>query len=473
MAANKVVIVGGGFSGAMTAVNIARLSDEPLDVTVVNRRPDVGRGVAYARRRPEYLLNVPAQNMSAFHDEPDHFLLWLRTRQEFESTPEAELRERFIPRQIYGDYLHSIVQHHLAPRRGARHVRFRSLIGDVVDIEPLDAGCSVHLADGSALDADRVVIATGNEAPAALPGTAELADHPSWVPDPWQPWEQRLPRQGSIVILGTGLTTVDAVIALGAVGWHGDIHAVSRHGWFPHAHFRCFEYPDFPPPGVDLASLGLDRLVDLVQMHCAILEKRNVSPAIIVDKLRPYTQRIWEHFTDKERLTFARQHAARWNVLRHRIAPELHAQVTRAERTGQLRVHTGSIARLEGVGNRILVQLGDGESVVGDLVVNATGPSSKLTATRSNLLRNLLHDGLIAPDSTDMGIRVDPDHTVLTGEGTRSPYLLALGPLLKGTYWESIAVPELRGQAKRVAETVLGRVSGDDNEAPALLQSLT
>jgi uncharacterized NAD(P)/FAD-binding protein YdhS len=35
--------------------------------------------------------------------------------------------------------------------------------------------------------------------------------------------------------------------------------------------------------------------------------------------------------------------------------------------------------------------------------------------------------------------------------------LLALGPILRGTYWETIAVPELRGQALRVAETLLAR----------------
>jgi len=33
--------------------------------------------------------------------------------------------------------------------------------------------------------------------------------------------------------------------------------------------------------------------------------------------------------------------------------------------------------------------------------------------------------------------------------------MLALGPLLRGTRWETIAVPELRDQARRVAETVL------------------
>ena len=102
------------------------------------------------------------------------------------------------------------------------------------------------------------------------------------------------------------------------------------------------------------------------------------------------------------------------------------------------------------------MHLEDGEPIAGGLVINATGPSTKFTSTRSVLLQNLLRRGAVAPDDTDMGVRVDPDHTVLTGEGTRSPWLLALGPMLRGTYWETIAVPELRVQARHVAETLLG-----------------
>jgi uncharacterized NAD(P)/FAD-binding protein YdhS len=243
----RVVVVGGGFSGAMSAVNIARLSEHPLHIVVVNDESSVGRGVAYGLRRPEYLLNVAARNMSAFPDEPNHFLQWLRTRSEFELVPELELRERFIPRQIYGDYLRSIVQHHLQSPGELAPASAEFVIGEAVDVEPVDAGCVVRLADGSALEADRVVLATGNEPPAPLPGAETLTAHPAWVGNPWLPWEQRLPsHEGRIVILGTGLSAVDVILTLRELGWMGSIHAVSRHGWFPHAHFRGIEYPDFP-----------------------------------------------------------------------------------------------------------------------------------------------------------------------------------------------------------------------------------
>jgi len=458
-----IVVVGGGFSGTMTAVNIARLTEHPLKITVVNDRGPVGRGVAYGLRRPEYLLNVAARNMSAFPHEPNHFLDWLRTRSEFELTPEIELRERFVARQIYGDYLRSIAQHHLqSPGEGARATS-GFVSGEAVDVEPAGQRCLLRLADGSAIEADRVVLATGNEPPSPLPGTQELADHPAWVANPWQAWEQRLPsHDGSVVILGTGLTAVDIIITLRALGWLGTIHAISRHGWFPHAHFRGIEYPEFPPADVDLAGLGLEKLLTVIEEHCAKLHARNANPAIIVDKLRSQTQQIWSGFSPEDRLTFAREHAARWNVFRHRIAPDLHAQITSSQLTGQLRVHAASITNVEPAADRVRVALADGESVLGDLVINATGPSTRFTATRSTLLQNLLRRGLIAPDGIDMGAAVDADHTVLTESGERSLWLLALGPLLKGTYWETIAVPELRVQARRVAETVLGGARAEE-----------
>lgn len=86
----------------MTAVNLVRLGAEAERITVINGQRPMGRGVAYGTRRMEHLLNVAARNMSAFPDLPDHFVGWLRSRSEYDSLPMAELREKFIPRMIYG-----------------------------------------------------------------------------------------------------------------------------------------------------------------------------------------------------------------------------------------------------------------------------------------------------------------------------------------------------------------------------------
>lgn len=451
-----VAIVGGGFSGVMTAVNLARLSHRELRVTLINTLRPTGRGVAYGTRRIEHLLNVAARNMSALPDKPDHFVQWLRTRSEFDAVPDYELRERFIPRMIYGDYLRSLMQHHLQAAGDQSPVRAELLDGEIEDAEPDGKQLVLRFGDGRQMPVDRVVLATGNEAPADLPGSEALRNHPAWVGNPWAAWEQSLPPPGgTIVLLGTGLTTVDALISLRALGWQGRVHAVSRHGWLPHSHFRGIEYDAFPPTGVDLASLGLDRLVKLMEEHCAHLRDKGANPAIIVDKMRAHTQRIWSRFSLEERKVFARRHAAKWNINRHRIAPEIYSQLTTAQLTGFLKVHAAGIQRVEPSGKALRVLLDDGGSLEGDLVINATGPHTDFRRTRSVFLQNLMRRGLIAPDEMGMGVRVMEDHVVVDAGGSRSGWLLALGPLLRGTLWETIAVPELRGQARRVAESLL------------------
>ena len=452
-----ITIIGGGFSGIMTGINLTRLSQCPLHITLINQHRPMGRGVAYGSRRPEHLLNVAARNMSAFPDMPDHFLQWLRTRSEYDSVPDLDLRERFIPRMVYGDYLRGLMQQHLqAPAASALEQQTQLIEGEAVDVEPERHHVIVHLAGGRKVWAEKVVLATGHEAPAGFPGSAELRDHPAWISNPWQAWDDRIPAAGgTVVLLGAGLTTVDAIITLRTLGWQGPVHVVSRNGWLPNSHFRGIENPEFPPPGVNLAALGLKELLALMEQHCARLRGLGANPAIVVDKLRPHTQRIWRNFSLEERHEFVRHHAARWNVLRHRIPPEIHAQVTAAQDTGQLQLHAARVERVEAEGKRVRVHLNDGKTLTGDLVINATGPQTRFSDTSSLLLRNLLGRGLVAPDDMEMGIRVDDNHAVIACDGQPSNFLLALGPLLRGTLWETIAVPELRNQARRVAETIL------------------
>jgi uncharacterized NAD(P)/FAD-binding protein YdhS len=463
MTPRHVVILGGGFSGTLTAVNLARLGTGPLRVTLVNHGAPAGRGVAYGTRRGEHLLNVAARNMSAFPDHPNHLLEWLRTRTEYAAVPEAELRETYLPRRVYGDYVRGLLQQHLRPVDPRSRVEINLVEAEAVDVSPTDTGgACVHLADGATLASDQVVLATGNEAPAELPGSDRVAAHPGWCGNPWQDWTTRRPADGDIVLLGTGLTTVDAIVTLLALDWRGTIHAVSRHGLLPESHFKGVDDPLFPPAGVDLAALGLAALAKLMETHCARLRADGLNPAMVVDKLRPHTQRIWQQFPDADRREFIVRHAARWSVLRHRIAPSIHAQVTGALAAGRLKITRAAVTGVQPLGDRIGVELrapdGTTSTLAAGLAINCTGPHTRFTATRSPLLQNLLRRGWVQPDSLDMGIRVEADFTVVDGRGQRSSSLHALGPLLRGTLWETIAVPELRGQAMRVAQALLDRV---------------
>ena len=65
-----IIIVGGGASGVLLACHLLRDDDEAIRVTLIEKRPTIGRGMAYSTAQPGHLLNVRATNMSAFADDP-------------------------------------------------------------------------------------------------------------------------------------------------------------------------------------------------------------------------------------------------------------------------------------------------------------------------------------------------------------------------------------------------------------------
>ncbi|MEM7144630.1 MAG: FAD/NAD(P)-binding protein [Verrucomicrobiota bacterium] len=455
-----VAIIGGGFSGHMVAVNLARLCESSIKITVINKDTPPGRGAAYGTRQPEHLLNVVARNMSAFPDHPKHFVQWLQTRDDFADTPEDQLRESFAPRKTYGDYLRSIALPYQNPVDSRHPASIESIIGEAVNVTTTDSGGTVVLSNDTQVAADKIVLALGNQPPAQLPGTASLASHPAYHANPWLPWKERLPEnRNTAVIIGTGLTAIDAILTLLESGWKGTIQAVSRNGLLPQSHFKGFNYPDFPPENPD--SLGLEKLKATLLEHCEILQGRGANPTIIVDKLRPHTQNIWQRFSLAEKQAFCKNEAAQWNIRRHRIAPQIHARISDAIDHGQLEIIKGTVDRLEDAGTQITISLKNRDSLTGDLVVNCTGPMTRFSAIQSPLIQNLLAGGLAHPDEMDMGLQIADDFAVIDAAGNRSNLLFAIGPLLRGTLWETIAVPELRGQAMRVAQTILDELEPD------------
>ena len=453
-----IAIIGGGFSGTMTAVNLARLGTRPLRVCLINSGHPAGRGVAYGTKRPEHLLNVAARNMSAFPDHPAHFLDWLRTRSEYADLPDVVLREVFVPRRVYGDYLRALALTYFAPVDSRYPVQVEPVEDTAVDVAKRPGGVAVELASGGTVEAARVVLATGNQRPAPLPAADAPFHHPAYFDDPWIDWDGRLAHpERDAILLGTGLTMVDLFLTLSEAGWRGTIRAVSRNGLLPLSHFRGIEYPDFPPQEPE--RLGLAGLVERMERHCVRLRQLGANPAICVDKLRPHTQRIWRGFSAEERREFCTRHAARWNVTRHRVAEPIHARLMEAVSSGRLRVHKGRIAALEDAGPNVRVTIegegGERTALEGGLVVNCTGPQASFSAGTDRLFKNLLGRGLVRADGLDMGIEVDAGFETVGRDGRRSGYLYALGPLLRGTLWETTAVPELRGQAMRVAQLLL------------------
>ena len=121
---------------------------------------------------------------------------------------------------------------------------------------------------------------------------------------------------------------VDAWLTLQHRGHTGEVVAVSRRGLLPSPHRKGnplrLDRADIPL-GTDLHYfVGWFR--DLVRAT----ERAGGNWRDVVDGVRPYNQLIWQSWPVSARRRFLEHTRAWWDIHRHRMAPEIHARVTRA-----------------------------------------------------------------------------------------------------------------------------------------------
>jgi uncharacterized NAD(P)/FAD-binding protein YdhS len=92
----------------------------------------------------------------------------------------------------------------------------------------------------------------------------------------------------------------------------------------------------------------------------------------------------------------------------------------------------------------------------GTALINSTGIQYDWRRVDRALPRQLLKRGLIQPGPLALGIAADPGGAVLDAHGQVSDRLFAMGPPLRGLWWESTAVTDVALQAKALAARLAG-----------------
>ena len=429
---DHILIVGGGFSGSLHAINMLRHAGPK--VTLVERNAGPGLGLAYGSAHETHLLNVRASNMSALPDEPDHFVRWLQAR------GVAEAGAAFVPRVTYGQYLQDLL---FAAERESGG-RLEIVRADANDLELDEAGVVLSLADGRKLHADMASLAMGNLPPHSPRGLDPLRlTAGRYWPNPWDSrLAESLSESDVVLVIGTGLTMVDVVLMLEAKGFRGRIFALSRRGLLPRPHAAAAPFAKRAErPGTKASALVRD-----VRMRAAEIGWRNA-----VDELRPFTQSLWRAASSAEKGRFLRHLRPWWDVHRHRLAPEVDARLQAMIASDQLEVAAGKLVAFDERGDGIDVTWrrrgADAlETVAVTRIVNCTGPEGDLPSTTEPLLRKLLARGTIRSDAQRIGVDVDKEARTIAADGRPNDRLLALGPLTRGAFWEINAVPDIRAQ---------------------------
>jgi uncharacterized NAD(P)/FAD-binding protein YdhS len=321
----------------------------------------------------------------------------------------------------------------------------------------------VHFARGKSLPADAVVLAVGHRPPPDPIGRLWSGPRSRFIADPWRPFAMNgVAPDDPVVVLGSGLTAVDAVLSLAQPERQAPIVLVSRRGLVPQAHAPS------PLGPAELQALADELLqspegVRAKQLFAGLRRRIAVegqSWRSIVDGLRPHTAALWLAASPRERRKFLTRLRPFWEVHRHRMAPSVASRFEELRKQGLVTIVAGSVisavANAEGV--RLLLRergIDRTRQLSAAWVINCTGPAASNSAESNPAIGSLLVHGWVQPDALSLGLETASDGAVIDAFGQPSNDLYIVGTLRKPALWESSAVPELRAQAAAVAERLL------------------
>lgn len=438
-------IVGGGYSGALLAIHIAKLSPS-TQISIIDPN-GFGKGIAYSTPYDYHLLNVPAGNMSAFEDSQQDFVTWLETNNI--SNPSAigePLEEQFISRRVYGNYLMHLIENAVKDSQNIKLISDEAtkLIEDSLQ-------CHIELRSGQSLTCDKAVLAFGNSVPDSVFPFANDISEGSIINNPWD-WQKikDIPKRAQVLIIGTGLTMVDVVLSLSNSNYQGQITALSRHGFIPQAH-NLKEEPSI-----------WDKTPETVREFLEIFRQRQSDQSWrgLVDGLRGKTQSIWYNLPIKEQQRFLRHLRVYWDVHRHRIYQPIHSHLTQMMHDKSLKIHSGRVTSIVKETQHLNIQYRPRhkrylKTIEADIIVNCIGPNSDYTKLKHPLLESLKTQGWLNACPLRLGIKVNKQGALLNQQEQASKKLYSLGPPTKGIFWEIIAIPDIRKQIKELCETLL------------------
>jgi uncharacterized NAD(P)/FAD-binding protein YdhS len=461
-----ICIIGGGFSGTATAIKLLNGATEPLMIKIIEKRAELGRGLAYSTREPQHVMNGPAKVFSLYPERPDHFVRFLARygREWGWHDPAApDFANAHASRWLFGDYVRGELARAVA--NAAPGVSLQHIIAEAADVQMGDGGAVITLADGTALHADQVVMALG-----LFLGQPNISIDPAlkasglYVDDPWDIERLRaLKRRGRVLLIGSGLTMLDAVVSLERHGHRGSYLAISRHGFGLHPRRDVMPLSDFL--GEQKLPTNVLSLLRLARAELANMPNTRPDWQALVMAIRPYMGVLWQRAPLTERQRFLRHLRRIWEISLHRAAPQVAQVLERGRIEGWFVHRAGRLQALRSAGDgRVAVDVtwrkatGATTEIV-DAAVNCTGAQYAWPLIKGRkLVTNLMARGLVRPGPLGFGIDADINAGVIGQDGRRSQRLTAIGAPLRGVTWESNSVSELLQQSIVLAEQLLNRV---------------
>lgn len=453
MAERKVVIIGGGFSGTALAIQLASMSDFPLDITVVEPRPALGEGVAYSTREPALRINVPARKMQLGGRPDGDFERWCQQQPDYvlDAAAHAAHGDYYPQRHLFGRY---VAEHFAAAASARPGVTLRHLQDSALDV----SNGQVLTHGGQILAADAVVLAVSHPPPAIPAALRPYADDPRLISNPWASGAlQQIAPNERVVIMGSGLSMADVVGTLAEQGHRGEILAFSRRGQRPRPNFPGGA-PQWEGDYGSQPVSGVRSLLRQVRLDVERAAAEGLPWQSVLDSVRASGQWIWLSLPLAEQRRFLRHLRSWWDVHRYRLAPQLGRLLERLEGEGRFSLHAARLQSLRARSDFLELTLNHGGQATittADRLVLTTGPAHGGLIESQPLLRSLHAQGAIRADAQGLGLAVDVHSQALGVDGAPVPGLWVAGPAARGRFGELMGLPQVAEHAVSVAYEVL------------------
>lgn len=460
----NIVIIGGGFAGAVTALRLIETVRGPLNLVVIEPSKQLGRGIAYATPEPDHVVNGIAGAFTLRPTEPDHFVQWLARRADAGSwvrLEDADLAHSSPPRGLYGAYVGEELDR--AVREAGARLNFTHLRARAVGV----GEGAVLTAEGRAISAEAVILATGLHR-RRLPVDPALAASGRYVDDIFAPDAFAAARQASrVLLLGSGLAMLDTLISLEKQGFRGSYTVVSRRGLLVEPRREVQPWPAEPGTLPRTAA----EVLRWVQRHRRASRVAGADWQGLSALYRDVVPAVWSGLADNERARLLARLLPFWNLSQHRAAPSSFAVLERLRAEGRLVHLAGTVTELHVAASRVAATLrrrGEqvARSIHADMVVSALGYEFDWNRIDDPLVRNLVASGSVTPHPVGLGLRADPRTLALVdADGRKSHHLFAVGHPLRGEIWESNSIREQLVQASRLAAHIAERtIASEDRQ---------
>jgi uncharacterized NAD(P)/FAD-binding protein YdhS len=430
----EVVIIGDGFTAAVMVIHLLRLGVDPSALVLLGSG-ELGKGSAYNCVNPFFRLNVREDLPSVFSEDPLHFARWAEIHID---DPEAKTDAGyFYRRSDFGRYMFELV----AKEAGSEQIE--RITATATNLYRSDKHWHIETANHGTLVAKKTNIATGNPPPVWPCHVTKdhLADLSRLIENPWSGHElTNIDAHEEIILLGGGLTALDAINALVGQAHRGMIKVIGPRAIFPpsQALWRRQKEPKWPQ------KLTPAQLVNFMRKHLPCVPTSSIQWQSAWEELRPNLNSIWQRFSSHQRRILFKRLGWLWSLYRFRASPQTISSYKKLEANNQIRFILGHAQKID-TEQKVRVLLDNGSIVEGDRIINCTGVG------RDPFLSKMILNQTTCADALGQSIAVDAQLRVMKSINEHCDRLWMIGPATMASLGDVIAASSIAKQAEQLA----------------------